>query len=94
MAKINLLPWREELRRQKKQDFFTAIGLSVLATIAIIGCVHLYIEGLKEYQQQRNKLLQDEIALLDKQITEIQEIETKKAKLLAKIDSKAAGKPP
>jgi len=86
MAKINLLPWREELRRQKKQDFFTAIGLSVLATIAIIGCVHLYIEGLKEYQQQRNKLLQDEIALLDKQITEIQEIETKKAKLLAKID--------
>ena len=86
MAKINLLPWREELRQQKKQDFFTAIGISVLATIAIIGFVHLYIEGLKEYQQQRNKLLQDEIVLLDKKIEEIKEIEEKKSKLLAKIE--------
>lgn len=86
MAKINLLPWREELRQQKKQDFFTAIGMSVLATIAIIGFVHLYIEGLKEYQQQRNKLLQDEIVLLDKKIEEIKEIEEKKSKLLAKIE--------
>jgi len=86
MAKINLLPWREELRQQKKQDFFITIGLSVLATLAIIGFVHLYIEGLKEYQQQRNKLLQDEIALLDKKIEEIKEIEAKKSKLLAKIE--------
>ncbi len=86
MAKINLLPWREELRQQKKQDFFMTIGLSVLVTILIIGLVHLYIEGLKDYQKQRNKLLQDEIVLLDKKIIEINEIEAKKSKLLAKID--------
>lgn len=86
MTKINLLPWREELRRQKKQDFITAIGLSVLATIAILGMVHFYIEGLKDYQERRNKMLQDEIALLDKKIKEIKDIEEKKHKLLAKID--------
>jgi type IV pilus assembly protein PilN len=88
MTKINLLPWREELRRQKKQDFITAIGLSVLATIAILGMVHFYIEGLKDYQERRNKMLQDEIALLDKKIKEIKDIEEKKHKLLAKIDVK------
>jgi type IV pilus assembly protein PilN len=86
MTKINLLPWREELRRQKKQDFINVIVLSVLVTIAVLGMVHLYIEGLKEYQERRNKMLQDEIALLDKKIQEIKDIEEKKAKLLAKID--------
>jgi type IV pilus assembly protein PilN len=86
MTKINLLPWREELRRQKKQDFINVIVLSVLVTIVILGMVHLYIEGLKEYQERRNKMLQDEIALLDKKIQEIKDIEEKKTKLLAKID--------
>lgn len=86
MTKINLLPWREELRRQKKQDFTNTIVLSVLVTIAVLTLVHLYIEGLKEYQDQRNKMLKDEIALLDKKIQEIKEIEEKKSKLLAKID--------
>jgi type IV pilus assembly protein PilN len=85
MAKINLLPWREEQRKQKKQDFLNAIGLAVLMTIAILGMVHMYIEGLKEYQEQRNKLLQGEIALVDKKIVEIKSIEEKKSKLLAKI---------
>jgi len=66
MTKINLLPWREELRKQKKQDFINVIVLSVLLTIAVLGLVHFYIEGLKEYQERRNKMLQDEIALLDK----------------------------
>jgi type IV pilus assembly protein PilN len=86
MAKINLLPWREELRKQKKQAFLNAIGLAVLMTIAIFGMVYMYIEGLKEYQEQRNKLLQDEIALVDKKIVEIKSIEEKKSKLLAKIE--------
>ncbi|MFZ2171551.1 MAG: PilN domain-containing protein [Methylococcaceae bacterium] len=86
MARINLLPWREELRRQKKQEFLEAIGLSVLLTLIIFGLVHTYIEGLKAYQEQRNQMLQAEIVLLDKKIVEISSIEEKKSKLLAKIE--------
>lgn len=86
MARINLLPWRDELRKQKKQDFIMSIALSVLGTIGILIAVHVYIEGLKEYQEKRNKRLQDEIALLDKKIAEIKTIEEKKNKLLAKIN--------
>lgn len=86
MAKINLLPWREELRKQKKQDFLGAMGLSVLITIIILGAVHTYIEGLKSYQEQRNKMLQNEIVILDKKIVEINSIEEKKNKLLSKIE--------
>ncbi|MFA5983477.1 MAG: PilN domain-containing protein [Methylococcaceae bacterium] len=86
MVKINLLPWREELRKQKKQDFIARIAASVLVTIAILTMVHLYIDGLIDYQEQRNKTLQDEIALLDIKIAEIKTIEEKKSKLLAKIE--------
>jgi type IV pilus assembly protein PilN len=86
MARINLLPWREELRKQKKQKFLETIGLSVLLTLIIFGLVHMYIEGLKAYQEQRNRMLQTEIALLDKKIIEIKSIEEKKSKLLSKIE--------
>lgn len=86
MAKVNLLPWREELRQQKKKEFLSMLGLSALTTVLILGVVHLYIEGLKDYQGQRNKLLQDEIAKVDAKIVEVKAIGEKKSKLLAKID--------
>jgi type IV pilus assembly protein PilN len=86
MAKINLLPWREELRKQKLKDFIAAIGMSVLLSIGLIVAVHIYIDGLKEYQSQRNRLLETEIQLLDVQIAKIRDIEETKKKLLAKID--------
>jgi type IV pilus assembly protein PilN len=86
MAKINLLPWRDELRKQRKQEFLTAIGLSVVAAFVILVLVHSYIDGLTAYQEARNKIIQDEIAFFDKKITAIKGIEEKKSKLLAKIN--------
>ena len=86
MAKINLLPWRDELRKKKKKYFINALALAALAAIVVIALAHTYIDGLKSYQEQRNKLLQTEIAVLDKRITTIDSIEEKKRKLLAKID--------
>ena len=86
MAKINLLPWREDLRQQKQQDFFLAIGAGVLATCVLFACVYLYIEGMKEYQQSRNSILKKEIKVVNKKIKEIKDIESKKNKLLTKIE--------
>ena len=86
MARINLLPWREELRKQKQKDFLNSMVLSVLVGFIILGSIHIYIEGLKVYQEQRNQILQNEIALLDQKISDIKDIEEKKSKLLAKID--------
>jgi type IV pilus assembly protein PilN len=86
MARINLLPWREELRKQKKQEFLNAMALGVLVAIMILGIIHTYVDGLASYQERRNKLLEGEIVLLDKKIVDINSIEEKKGKLLAKID--------
>jgi len=86
MARINLLPWREELRKRRQQEFVAGIGAGILVTALILVAVYMYIEGLKEYQTLRNTMLQNEIAVLDKRIQEIKEIEDKKNKLLTKIE--------
>jgi len=86
MAKINLLPWREELRKKKKKDFVNTIFLAVLLTVLALGLTHVYMDSEKSYQEARNKILKDEIVILDQKIVAIKTIEEKKAKLLAKID--------
>ncbi|MFI3189538.1 pilus assembly protein PilN [Crenothrix sp. D3] len=86
MARINLLPWREELRQQKKKNFLTATGVFAVLTLIAFGFIHVYIQGLQEYHTARNKILEDEIVILDKKLGEIKNIEETKNKLLAKID--------
>ena len=54
MAKINLLPWREELRKQKQREFgFMAGGSAVIAGLVVL-LAHLHISGLIDNQNQRN----------------------------------------
>jgi type IV pilus assembly protein PilN len=86
MAKINLLPWREELRQEKKREFFSVLGLAAMVGALAMLLVHMNISGQIEYQEQRNKLIQDEIATLDTKIVEVKTIGEMRSKLLSKID--------
>jgi len=85
MIKINLLPWREALRKQKQQTFNNALAISVMFTAAIFAGIHFYIADQQDYQMQRNKMLQDEITLLDQKLVDIKNIEEKKTRLINKI---------
>lgn len=85
MAKINLLPWREELRKKRQQDFLISMGAGVGVTCILFGLVYMHIESLKDYQTQRNEKVQQEIKDVDKKIAEIKDIEAKKSKLNEKI---------
>jgi len=85
MARINLLPWRAELRRQRRTEFLTIVGICAGIAIAIWGAVHLHFQGRIEFQKERNSYLSAEIAKLDKQIKEIQELEKEKDRLIARM---------
>lgn len=86
MAGINLLPWRAERRKQKQQEFFSITALSLLVTVGILAFVHLQIGGMIDNQNKRNEYLQSEMTLLDRKIKEIEELEAKEKRLIAKME--------
>ncbi|GAB1261708.1 PilN domain-containing protein [Aurantivibrio plasticivorans] len=85
MANINLLPWRDAKRQEKKKEFFTVLG-----GFAILGvlCAYVWIsavQGTIDNQNSRNNMLQSEIDALQKQVAEIQELKKRRAELLERM---------
>lgn len=86
MPRINLLPWREEQRRERKLQFGIAIGIAGLAALAVTAGAWLMFSSMISAQQARNERLRGEIRLLDKQIEEINNLEAAKQKFIARMD--------
>jgi len=85
MAQINLLPWREELRKQRRTEYLTLLGIFAVIALLVWGAVHWHFNERIDYQKSRNAFLQAEITKLDKKIKEIQELEKEKERLLARM---------
>lgn len=86
MAKINLLPWREELRKERQKQFGIAAGIAAVAMVVVIGLVHFYIADQISNQLSRNSFLEAEIKKLDAKIAEIKDLEKQKTNLLARMN--------
>jgi len=86
MPRINLLPWREELRQKRKKEFMTAMLGALIVGFGVVYLSKLTVQGWVQNQRQRNDILRAEIALLDKQIAEISSLETQKNRLLARME--------
>jgi type IV pilus assembly protein PilN len=86
MAKINLLPWRQERRKEQQRQFLTIMGLSIVLVAVGILAVHLQYARLISVQESRNGYLQKHITEVEKQIKEINELATKKERLLARME--------
>jgi len=84
MARINLLPWRTDRRKQREREFYmlliaSAVG-GVFALLVLVGWMGARIDN----QQERNTYLQTEIKSLDKQIEEIKELDKTRSQLLTR----------
>ena len=86
MAKINLLPWRQEQRKEQQRQFFTIMGLMVVLVAVGILAVHLQYARLIGVQNSRNDYLRKHITEVEKQIAEINELASKKERLLARME--------
>ena len=86
MPRINLLPWRQELREKRKKEFLLALCGAVLMGGLMAYASKLTVQGMTSSQNGRNNLLRTEIAELDKQIDEILGLESQKERLLARME--------
>ena len=66
---INLLPWREAVRRRHQKRFFVLFGGTVFCVLAILWGVWSYISFQSEVQSSRNQTLKKEILVLDRQLS-------------------------
>ena len=87
MIRINLLPYREEKRRAKQMQFISLSALSLLLGVLVWGLVHAAISTQIDYQERRNAYLQEETAILDKQIAEIRKLREQTKSLLERKDA-------
>ena len=85
MAKINLLPWREELRKERQQEFVGIIVAVAIVAASLVWFVTGQVESQYKAQKYRNAFIQQEMAVLSEQITEIQALRDKRDQLLERM---------
>lgn len=84
MARINLLPWREEARRERQRQFmYSLLGTLVLGAILVL-IVGLFYDQRISIQETRNGKLQTEINRLQQRINRINELEKTRDRLLSR----------
>ncbi|QSX74866.1 PilN domain-containing protein [Lysobacter arenosi] len=84
MARINLLPWREERRKLRQKEFAVMFAMAALGAVLLSFVIITYYNGQIDGQNERNTYMRDQITQVDKAIKEIEELDKKKAKLLAR----------
>jgi type IV pilus assembly protein PilN len=86
MPRINLLPWRDEERKERKLKFLVALGGAAIAACLVAGVGYMMMDSMVSAQDSRNNRLKEEIAYLDKQIEKINSLEADKARFIARMD--------
>jgi type IV pilus assembly protein PilN len=85
MARINLLPWREQLREERKKEFLTVLVLVVLFAGGLVFLGDRFLNGKIDHQNDRNEFLQKEITLLEARIKEIEQLQARRTQLLDRM---------
>lgn len=85
MAKINLLPWREERREQQRQEFFVMLGVAAGVAVLVAAIFHVLLSSAISAQNDRNEYLKRNIADLDKKLVEIRELGKRRSELIDRM---------
>ncbi|WP_395501606.1 type 4a pilus biogenesis protein PilN [Ectopseudomonas mendocina] len=85
MARINLLPWREQLREERKQRFLVSLAGVFIVAAGLVFLGDQLLNAAISNQNARNDFVKKEIAVLDARIKEISELRTRRQQLLERM---------
>lgn len=86
MAHINLLPWRERLREERKREFFSIIVGVVIIAAGLLFLVDRYFVNAINTQNARNEFIRREITVLDERVAEINQLRQQKEDIRARMN--------
>jgi len=84
MARINLLPWREEQRRERQRQFMSSLLLTAILGVVLVFFAGFIFDQRISHQNARNALVQKEIKALEARIKKIDELERTRARLISR----------
>ena len=85
MANINLLPWRERQREERKQQFMVQLGIAAVLAAAVVGVADRIVNSSIDNQREVNDYLRSQITVLDQKLTEIRQLQEQKKALTARM---------
>ncbi|MDO7897866.1 PilN domain-containing protein [Pseudomonas citrulli] len=85
MARINLLPWREELREERRKRFLLALVGALVGAVGVTLIAVQYINSAIDRQVARNNHLSEQIAVLDERIKQIGDLKARRQQLLERM---------
>lgn len=85
MARINLRPWREELRAERQKQFVIMLVGAVIIGAGLAFLWKSHVDSQITYQNSRNAYLQNATKELDHKIREIEDLKKKREELLARM---------
>ena len=86
ITRINLLPWREELRQEQKKQFAMMAVMTCVLAAAIVGLIHFQMQAKIDYQLSRNSFMSNEIKKVDEEIKEISELKKVRRSLIERME--------
>jgi type IV pilus assembly protein PilN len=86
MPRINLLPWRDEERKERKLKFLVSLGGAAIGACLTAFVGYLMMDSMVSAQETRNTTLKSEISELDKQIEKINSLEADKARFISRME--------
>ncbi|QFU77515.1 pilus assembly protein PilN [Halioglobus maricola] len=85
MAKINLLPWRDERRAELKRDFLVTLALVAMFGAGLLLLGDRIVNNQIDNQKARNGYLTQNIKELDKQVREIRQLQKRRNQLIDRM---------
>jgi type IV pilus assembly protein PilN len=85
MSNINLLPWRQQLKKKSKDAFIKILVAFILVGVSIVVLGYLWLSFEIKTQQDRNKEFKEQIAQLDQQIAEIAKLKERRQELIDRM---------
>ena len=84
MARINLLPWRAERRKQREREFFMQLGAAAAVALVLVIGWSMWMGMRIDNQTDRNAYLQGQITQLKAENEQIKNLDKVRDRLLAR----------
>jgi type IV pilus assembly protein PilN len=85
MARVNLMPWREQLREERKMEFIGLLLGASIGAACIVSVIDFGFRGDIINQQARIDFLRREILVLDARTAQIDDLKVKWAQIESRM---------